>query len=97
MTTIMIVVVSTIVAVVMVVIVAVPAIVVMSTIVIVSVIMVVIVRFEGSLDLFGEALFGDAVNFADGDSAFGRHLGAGLELRCEQRTLAVSPAELALQ
>ena len=74
MAAIMIVVVSTIVAVIVVMIVAVPAIVV----VVMSAIMIVVVvmRFDGLLDLLGEALFGDAVNFADGDSAFGSHLGA---------------------
>ena len=76
MAAIMIVVVSTIVAVivVMIVIVAVPAIVV----VVMSAIMIVVVvmRLEGLLNLLGEALFGNAINFADGDSPFGSHLGA---------------------
>lgn len=64
---------------------------------IVIVIVFVFVFGEHGVEVFGEGLFGDAINLADRNAAFGGELCAGLEFRREQRAFAVSPAELAVK
>jgi len=61
------------------------------------VIMVMVMLSEHGVEMFGEGLFGNAIDFADRDAAFGRDLRARFKFRREQRTFAVPPAELAMQ
>ena len=77
----------------MIVIVIVPTIVVMTAVMLV----IMFLLIKGLIDLLGEGLFGDAVNLANGDFAFGGHLCARFKLRSKQRSFAMSPTKLALQ
>ena len=81
----------------MIVIVAVVMIVVVSAIVAAVMVVIVVMLSEHGVEMFGERLFGRAIDFSNRDSAFGRDLRTGLEFWSEQRSLAVSPAELAVQ
>lgn len=65
--------------------------------VIVIAVMIVVVLLEDGFQVLGKSQFGRAINFPDWNSAFGRDLRARFKFGREQRTLAVSPAELAVQ
>lgn len=66
-------------------------------IVIAAAIMVVIVLLEDGFQVLGKSLFGCAIDFSNGNSAFRGNLRARFKFGCEQRTFAVTPAELAVQ
>ena len=72
-------------------------IVIVTTIMVVIALMIVVMLLKHGFQVLGKGLFGRAIDFSDGDSAFGSDLRAGLEFWSKQRTLAVSPAELAVQ
>ena len=60
-------------------------------------IMIVVVLLEDRFEVRCKGLFGGAIDLADRDATFGGDFRAGLEFRSEQRTLAMSPTELAVQ
>lgn len=60
-------------------------------------IVIMIVLFKDRFEVRCKRLFGSAIDFANRDASFGGDLRARLEFWCKKRTLAVSPAELAVQ
>ena len=60
-------------------------------------IVIVVVLLEDRFEVRCKGLFGGAIDLADRDAAFGGDLRARFKFRREQRTLAVTPAELAMQ
>lgn len=79
------------------VVVAVVMIVIVIVIVVAVMVMIVVMLSEHGVEVLREGLFGNAIDLADRNAAFGGELRARLEFRREQRALAVPPAELAVQ